>query len=107
MKYSDIYISDYQSIKELKEGVKEYINKYNFKRFHSSINNQQPMYYYLETYYNFDFDLHNPKLYVTIHKELIRRGLIDDVYLDYDDYTTDFDNDMFDEKILNLKDKNV
>jgi len=29
--------------------AKEYINKYNFKRFHSSINNQQPMYYYLET----------------------------------------------------------
>ena len=49
LKYSDIYISDYQSIKELKEGVKAYINKYNFKRFHSSINNQQPMNYYLET----------------------------------------------------------
>ena len=49
LKYSDIYISDYQSIKELKVGVKAYINKYNFKRFYSSINNQQPMHYYLET----------------------------------------------------------
>jgi putative transposase len=49
LKYSDIYISDYQSIKELKEGVKAYINKYNFERFHSGINNQQPMNYYLET----------------------------------------------------------
>ena len=49
LKYSNIYISDYQSIKELKEGVKEYINKYNFKRFHSSIGYKQPMNYYLET----------------------------------------------------------
>ena len=49
LKYSNIYISDYQSIKELKEGVKEYMNKYNFKRFHSSIGYKQPMNYYLET----------------------------------------------------------
>ncbi len=33
LKYGNIYISDYQSIKELKVGVKEYIHKYNFKRF--------------------------------------------------------------------------
>ena len=38
LKHSNIYISDYQTIKELKEGVKAYIHKYNFKRFHSSIN---------------------------------------------------------------------
>jgi putative transposase len=52
LKYSNIYISDYQSIKELKEGVKEYMNKYNFKRFHSSIGYKQPMNYYLETVKN-------------------------------------------------------
>lgn len=52
LKYSNIYISDYQSIKELKQGVKEYINKYNFKRFHSSIGYQRPMNYYLETIKN-------------------------------------------------------
>jgi len=48
LKHGNIYISDYQSIKELKEGVKAYIYKYNFKRFHSSIGYQKPMNMYLE-----------------------------------------------------------
>ncbi len=48
LKHGNIYISDYQSIKELREGVKAYMHKYNFKRFHSSIGYQKPMNYYLE-----------------------------------------------------------
>ncbi len=48
LKHGNIYISDYQSIKELKKGVKNYIHKYNFKRFHSSIGYKKPMNYYLE-----------------------------------------------------------
>jgi len=48
LKHGNIYISDYQTIKELKEGIGNYIHKYNFKRFHSSINYQKPMRYYLE-----------------------------------------------------------
>ena len=48
LKQGNIYISDYQTIKELKEGVKAYIYKYNFKRFHSSLNYQKPMNVYLE-----------------------------------------------------------
>lgn len=52
LKHSNIYISDYQTIKELKEGVKNYIHKYNFKRFHSSINYQKPMNFYLESIKN-------------------------------------------------------
>ena len=48
LKHGNIYISDYQSIKELKEGVKAYIHKYNFKRFHSAIGYQKPMNMYLE-----------------------------------------------------------
>ena len=48
LKHGNIYISDYQSIKELKEGVKNYIHKYNFKRFHSAIGYQKPMNLYLE-----------------------------------------------------------
>ena len=48
LKHGNIYISAYQSIKELKEGVKNYIHKYNFKRFHSSINYQKPMNVYFE-----------------------------------------------------------
>ena len=48
LKHGNIYIIDYQSIKELKEGVKSYIYKYNFKRFHSAIGYQKPMNIYLE-----------------------------------------------------------
>ncbi len=47
LKQSNIYISDYQTIKELKEGIKTFIHKYNFKRFHSSLNYQKPMNVYL------------------------------------------------------------
>ena len=47
LKQSNIYISDYQTIKELKEGIKTFIHKYNFKRFHSSLNYQKPMNIYL------------------------------------------------------------
>jgi putative transposase len=49
LKHNNIYISDYQSIKELKEGIKDYIHKYNFRRFHSSLNYQKPMNVYLES----------------------------------------------------------
>lgn len=48
LKHCNIYISDYQSIKELKEGVKAYMYKYNFKRFHSAIGYKKPMNLYLE-----------------------------------------------------------
>ena len=47
LKQSNIYISDYQTIKELREGIQTYIYKYNFKRFHSSLNYQKPMNVYL------------------------------------------------------------
>lgn len=52
LKHGNIYISDYQNIKELKEGIKRYIHKYNFKRFHSSIGYQKPMNYYLKSIEN-------------------------------------------------------
>ena len=48
LKHGNIYISDYQSIKELKEGVKAYMYKYNFKRFHSAVGYKKPMNMYLE-----------------------------------------------------------
>lgn len=48
LKHGNIYISDYQSIKELKEGIKAYIYKYNFKRFHSAIGYKKPMNMYLD-----------------------------------------------------------
>ena len=48
LKYNNIYISDYQTIKDLKEGVKNWMYKYNFKRFHSSIDYKKPMNVYLD-----------------------------------------------------------
>jgi putative transposase len=48
LKQNNVYISDYQTIKELKEGIKVYMHKYNFKRFHSSLNYQKPMNVYLD-----------------------------------------------------------
>jgi len=48
LKQSEIYITDYQTIKKLKEGIKAYIHKYNFKRFHSSLNYKKPMNVYLD-----------------------------------------------------------
>jgi len=47
-KHSNIYINDYVAIQDLKEEVKNYIHKYNFKRFHSSIDYQKPMNVYIE-----------------------------------------------------------
>jgi putative transposase len=49
LKHNNIYISNYKSIKELKVGVKNYIHKYNFKRFHSSLDYKKPMNVYLES----------------------------------------------------------
>jgi putative transposase len=48
LKHNNIYINDYSSITELKKGVSKYINKYNFKRFHSAIDYQKPMNVYLD-----------------------------------------------------------
>jgi len=48
LKQSEIYITDYQTIKKLKEEIKAYIHKYNFKRFHSSLNYKKPMNVYLD-----------------------------------------------------------
>lgn len=48
LKHGNIYINDYVTIKDLKEGVKAYIHKYNFKRFHSSLDYRKPMNVYLD-----------------------------------------------------------
>lgn len=47
LKYENIYISDYQSIKELKEDISKYIHFYNFNRFHSALGYNKPMNVYL------------------------------------------------------------
>ena len=47
LKYENIYITDYQSIKELKTGISTYIHFYNHNRFHSALGYQKPMNVYL------------------------------------------------------------
>jgi putative transposase len=47
LKYNCIFINDFKNIKELKDGIKIYMDKYNYRRFHSSIGYQKPMNVYL------------------------------------------------------------
>ena len=42
-KYENIYIQEYKTIRELKNGVNEYIAFYNHKRFHQSLKYKKPM----------------------------------------------------------------
>ena len=42
LKYEDIYLKSYESMRELKEGVMRYFNFYNTKRFHQSHDYQTP-----------------------------------------------------------------
>ena len=48
LKYEEVYIKEYENIKELKEGIASYISYYNNKRFHSSLGYKKPMNVYLE-----------------------------------------------------------
>lgn len=52
LKYDCIFINDFKNVKELKEGISEYMNKYNYRRFHSSIGYQKPMDVYLNNLQN-------------------------------------------------------
>ena len=42
LKYEDIYIKDYSTMADLKEGIKQYISFYNSKRFHQSLDYETP-----------------------------------------------------------------
>ena len=37
MKYEDIYLNNYETMNELKEGIKKYFKFYNTERFHQSL----------------------------------------------------------------------
>jgi len=41
-KYEEFYLKEYSSLKECKQGAKEYIKKYNRKRIHQSLNYRTP-----------------------------------------------------------------
>ncbi len=42
LKYEDIYIKDYSTMAELKEGIKKYVSFYNSERFHQSLDYGTP-----------------------------------------------------------------
>ncbi len=42
LKYEDIYLKDYQTMEELKQGLKRYFGFYNSERFHQSLDYQTP-----------------------------------------------------------------
>lgn len=42
LKYEDIYLKSYESVKELKEGVTSYFRFYNTERFHQSLDYRVP-----------------------------------------------------------------
>ena len=47
-KVERIYLNEYNSIKELKDDVRDYMEFYNYRRFHETLNYKKPM----ETYHN-------------------------------------------------------
>ena len=49
VKYEDIYLHEYKSISELKAGVREYVEFYNHRRFHQTLDYQKPMNVYLNS----------------------------------------------------------
>jgi len=48
-KVERIYLNEYNSIKELKEDVRDYIEFYNYRRFHETLNYKKPMESYLNS----------------------------------------------------------
>ena len=48
-KYENIYLNEYASISQLKEGVNEYVEFYNFRKFHQSLNYKKAMELYLKS----------------------------------------------------------
>ena len=48
-KVEKIYLNEYERVSTLKEDVKEYINFYNHKRFHETLNYKKPMNVYWDS----------------------------------------------------------
>jgi len=55
IKYEEIYLNDYKSMSELRYSIKNYIEKYNFKRLHSAIENKTPNEVYFKYINNLEF----------------------------------------------------
>jgi len=55
IKYEEIYLNDYKSMHELRYSIKNYIEKYNTKRLHSTIDNKTPNEVYFKYINNLEF----------------------------------------------------
>jgi len=61
VKYEDIYIKEYGSLKDTKIGLKEYFKKYNDERLHQSLNYNTPSDIFFERIKNLNIDIVNQK----------------------------------------------
>ena len=48
LKYEEVYIKEYENVKELRAGIRNFITFYNSRRFHSSLGYRKPMNVYLD-----------------------------------------------------------
>jgi len=56
LKYEDVYLQNYNTIKEARAGIEKYINLYNQERLHSSLDYKTPDEVYLKGVNNYEFD---------------------------------------------------
>ncbi len=47
LKYEEVYVKEYESIKALRQGIECFIGFYNFNRLHSALNYDKPMNVYM------------------------------------------------------------
>jgi putative transposase len=71
LKYEDIYIKDYETVKELREGLHRYFNFYNYERPHQSLDYKTPamVYFGENNVYKMNGYLEEEKSYSHIHKK--------------------------------------
>lgn len=48
IKYEEVYLHDYQSAREAQESLREYLNRYNYKRLHQSLQYKTPAQIYFQ-----------------------------------------------------------
>jgi len=59
-KCEKIYLNEYNSIKQLKEDISDYMDFYNYKRFHQTLKYKKPMQVYFESLQENDESYKNP-----------------------------------------------
>ena len=56
LKYEDVYLQNYNTIKEARAGIKKYINLYNQERLHSALDYKTPDECYFKGANNYEFN---------------------------------------------------